>query len=96
MFDVGSEIPLVSSIFAKRNNLPYEEAMYTLSGIGSKATTYNSGDNGRIYSVPLLDSNREIVTIKAFSVENILTEQIGREEVKFNPKDFPCISKEDL
>ena len=69
MFDNGFEITLVSSIFAKKNNLPFEEAIYALAGIGSKATTYNSGENGRIYSVPLLDSNGEIVIIKAFSVE---------------------------
>ena len=34
--------------------------------------------------------------IKTFSVENILTEPIWREEVKLNPQDFPCISKENL
>ena len=66
IFDNGSEITLVSSIFAKGNNLPYKEATYTLEGIGSKATTYNSNEKGRIYSVPLLDSNQEIVIIKAF------------------------------
>ena len=43
-----------------------------------------------------MDSNGEVVTIKAFSVENILTDKIGRDEVKFNPKDFPRISKEVL
>ena len=86
MFDSSSEISLVSSIFAKRNNLPYEEAMYTLAGVGSKATTYNFGENGRIYSVPLMDSNREVVIIKVFSVENILTEWIQRDEVKFHTK----------
>ena len=57
MFDNGSEVMLVSSIFAKKNRLPYEEASYTLAGIGSSPTTYN---NGRIYSIPLLDSNKEI------------------------------------
>ena len=68
MFDNDSEITLVSSIFAKKNNLPFEEATYTLAGVGSKATTYNSGENGRIYFVPLMDYNGEIVTVKAFSV----------------------------
>ena len=43
-----------------------------------------------------MDSNRRIVNVKPFSVESILTEQIVRDEVKLNPKDFPCISKEDL
>ena len=43
-----------------------------------------------------MDSNGGVVTVKAFSVENILTEQIGRDEVKFNQKDFPRISKDDL
>ena len=37
MFDNGSEITLVSSVFTKRNNLPYKEATYTIVGIGSKA-----------------------------------------------------------
>ena len=48
MFDNGSKITLVSSFFAKKNNLPLEEATYTLAGVCSKATTYNSGENGRI------------------------------------------------
>ena len=39
MFDNGSEITLVSSIFVKKNNLPFDEATYTLAGIGSKAMT---------------------------------------------------------
>ena len=43
-----------------------------------------------------MDFNREFVTIKAFSVENILTERIGRDKVKFNPKDFPHLSQEVL
>ena len=79
MFDNGSEITLVSSFFAKKNNLPFKEATYTLAGVGSKATTYNSGENGRIYTVPLMDSNGEIVLVKAFSVDDILTKKIGRE-----------------
>ena len=40
MFDKGSEITLVSDSFARKNNLPYEPATYTLAGIGGKATTY--------------------------------------------------------
>ena len=69
MFDNGSKITLVSSIFMNKNNLPFEEATHTLAGVGSKATTYNSGENGRIYSVPLMDSKGEVVTVKAFSVK---------------------------
>ena len=88
MFHNGSVITLVSSAFAKKNNLPYEEASYTLAGIGSSPTTYN---NSRIYNIPLLDSNQEIVLVKAFSVE-----KIGQEAVKFNKEDFPHILKEVL
>ena len=90
MFDNGSEITLVSSIFAKKNNLLFEQATYTLAGIGSNATTYN---NGKIYTVPLVDSNGEVILVKAFSVDTILTEKIGREEVVFNKEDFPHLSK---
>ena len=64
----------MSSVFAKKNNLPYEEASYILAGIGSSPTTYN---NGRIYNIPLLDSNQEIILVKAFSVDSILSEKIG-------------------
>ena len=74
MFDNGSEITLVSNFFTKKNNLPFEEATYTLAGIGSNPTTYN---NGKIYTIPLLDSNQEIIFIKAFSVDSILSEKIG-------------------
>merc|ERR1712240_527721 len=93
MFDKGSEITLISIIFAKKNCLPYEEASYTLAGIGSNPTTYN---NGRTYNIPLLDSNQEIVLVKAFSVDSILSEKIGREADKFNKEDFPHLSKEVL
>ena len=90
MFDNGSEITLVSSIFAKKNNLPFEQATYTLLGIGSNATTYN---NRKIYTVPLVDSNGEVILVKAFSFNTILTEKIGWEEVVFNKGDFPHLSK---
>ena len=43
-----------------------------------------------------MDSNREVVTVKAFSVKNIITDKIGRDQVNFNPKDFPRLSKEVL
>ena len=92
MFDNGSKITLVSSFFAKKTNLPFEEATYTLAVVGSKDITYNSGDNGRIFTVPLMDSNGEIVSVKAFLVENILTDKIGRDEVMFNPRYFPRLS----
>ena len=72
MFDNGSEITLVSNFFARKNNLPYEQATYTLAVIGSKATSYDSNNNGKIYTVPLKDSNGEIVLVKAFAVERIL------------------------
>ena len=94
MFDNGSEITLVSNFFARKNNLPYEWATYTLAGIGSKATTYNSNNNGKIYTVPLEDSNGEIVLVKAFAVERILEDKIGRDKVNFNNEDFPHVSKE--
>ena len=90
MFDDGSEITLVSSIFAKKNNLPFNEATHTLAGIGSNATIYN---NGKIYTVPLVDSNGDVILVKAFSVKTILTEKIGWEEVVFNKGDFPHLSK---
>ena len=90
MFDTGSEITLVSSIFAKKKNLPFEQATYTLAGIGSNATTYK---NGKIYAVPLVDSNGEVILVKAFSVNTILTEKIGRDEVVFKNEDFPHLSK---
>ena len=78
MFDNGFEITLVSSFFTRRNKLPFKEATYTLAGVGSKATTYNSGETGRIYTVPLMDSNSVIVSVKAFSVDNVLIDKIGR------------------
>ena len=93
MFDKGLEITLVSSIFAKKKNLPFEEASYTLAGIGSNPTTYN---NGRIYNIPLLDSNQEIIFVKAFSVDSILSEKIRQEEVILNKEEFPHLSKEVL
>ena len=93
MFDNGSEITLVTNVFAKTNNLPFEEASYTLTGIGSSPTMYN---DGRIYNISLLDSSQEIIFVKAFSVDSILSEKIEWEEVTFNKEDFPHLSKEVL
>merc|ERR1712002_849575 len=59
-------------------------------------TTYDSNNNGKIYTVPLEDSNGEIVLVKAFAVEKILEEKTGRDEVKFNHEDFPHLSKKVL
>ena len=81
MFDNGSEITLMSNSFARKNNLPYEPATYTLAGIGSKATTYDSNNNGKIYTVPLEDSDGEIVLVKAFAVERILDEKLGERKL---------------
>ena len=48
--------------------------------------------NGRIYSVPLVESNDEIFIIIELSFEKVLKAKIGREEVKFNLRDFPNLS----
>ena len=96
MFDNGSEITLVSNFFARKNNLPFERATYTMAAMGSKPTTYDSSNNGRIYTVPLVDSKGEIVLVKAHTVESILTEKTGRNQVKLNQNDFPHFSKEVL
>ena len=50
MFDNGSKLTLISSFFAKKNNLSYEEASYTISGVGGATTIYNYGDkNSALY-----------------------------------------------
>ena len=61
--------------------------------MGTKPTTYN---NGKIYTVPLVDSKGEIVLVKAHSVESILLEKTGRDQVKLSHDDFPHLSKEVL
>ena len=96
MFDNGSEITLVSNFFAMKNNLPFERATYTTVVMGSKPTTYDSSNNGRIYTVPLVDSKGEIVLVKAHTVESILMEKTGKNQVKLNQNDFPRFSKEVL
>ena len=72
----GSELILVSIFSVKRNSLSYQHATYTLARAGGTDTTYNTGDGRKIYTIPLISSSREIVTVRAFSVENILTEKI--------------------
>ena len=64
-----------------------------MAGIGSSPTTYS---NGRIYRILLLDFDKEITYVKAFSVESILPDKIGREAVNFSKQDFPCIPKKIL
>ena len=96
MFDNGSKLTLVSSFFAKKNNFSYEEATYTISGVGGAETTFNSGNKGRIYNIPLLETNGDTVIIKAFAVDSILSGKIGHEEVKLNREDFPHLTKKEL
>lgn len=94
MLDNGSELTIVSSFFTKRNNLTYEDTTYTLTVVGGAATSYNAGEGDKIYTVPLMSSSGELVTVKVFSVENILIEKITREEIKFNPEKFPHLSQD--
>ena len=70
MFDNGSEISLVSNNFAKKAKLPFEEASYTLPGVGRNSTTYNCG---MIYTVTLIDSGGDKIHVKAFRVDSILS-----------------------
>ena len=93
MFDNGSEITLVSSIFAKKNNLPFEQATYTLAGIGSNATTYN---NRKIYTISLVYPNGEIILVKAFSVDTILTEENRTEGSRLQQGRFSSSIKSSL
>ena len=46
--------------------------------------------------MPLVESNGEIVYVKAFSVNNILCNKVRRKNINLNPGDFPRLSKEDL
>ena len=61
MFDNGSELTLVSSFFAKKNNFSYKEASYTISGVRGAESTFNSGRKGRIYNIPLQEINGDTV-----------------------------------
>ena len=77
MFDNGSELTLVSSFFANKNNFSYQEATYTISGVGGAESTFKSGSKGCIYNKPLQEINGNIVVINAFAVDSILGGKIG-------------------
>ena len=81
MFDNGSEVTLITHIFARKAKLSYEDASYSIAGIGNNSTVC---DNGKVCNVPLLDSEGNKIVIKAFCVDHILAETIGRDEVNFN------------
>merc|ERR1711867_213120 len=66
MFDNGSELTLVSSFFANKNNFSYEEASYTIYGVGGAESTFDSGSKGRIYNIPLQEINRDTLVKRAF------------------------------
>ena len=51
----------------------------------------NTGDGSRMYTVSLMSAIREIDTI-----ENILTEKIGGDKIKFIPNDFPHLTMDTL
>ena len=46
--------------------------------------------------MPLVESNGENVYIKAFSINTILNNKVGRDNINLNPRDFPHLTKEDL
>ena len=96
LFDNGSKITLIRESFAQDNSLPFEAASYTLAGVGGQAVTYHAGKNGKIYSVPMITTNGDKMIVKAFAVDEILTEKVGREKVEFSHKDFPHISLSTL
>ena len=96
MFDNGFELTLVSSFFTNKHNFSYQEASYTISGVGGAESTFKSESKGRIYNIPLQEINGDVVVIKAFAVDSILGGKIGREKVKLNPEDFPHLTKEQL
>ena len=87
---------MVSKFFAQKSNLPYEEATYTLAGVGGAVRTYHAGKGGRIYTVPLMSSSGEQINVKALSVEGILAGKKGREQLKLNPKEFPHVPVDKL
>ena len=72
MFNNGSELTLVSNFFTKKHNFSYEGASYTISGVGGAESTYVSGCKGRIYGIPLQETNGDTVVVKAFAVDSIL------------------------
>ena len=81
LFDNGSELVLISIIFANKNYLPY-----SISGVG-RATKYNAATNGRIYTMPLVENNGKVVYIKAFSINNIISNKVGRSNINLNQGD---------
>ena len=60
MFDNGSEVTLITHIFARKAGLSHEDASYSIAGIGSNSTVC---DNGKIYNVPLIDSDGNKIVI---------------------------------
>ena len=81
MFDGGSEATLVKDTFAKKHNFPYEEASYTLGGMGGGTVTYTPSNGGRIYTVSFKCNDRAMVSFKAFAVMDILGGNVGRDQM---------------
>ena len=81
LFDNGSEITLITHTFAKKSGLTHEDASYSISGIGSNSTVCNKG---KLYNLPLVDSEGNKILVKAFGVEKILSEKVGRDNVEFD------------
>ena len=81
LFDNGSQVSQITHVFARKAKLTCKEACYSIAGIGNNSTIYN---NGKIYEVPLLDSNGTKTIIKAFGVDKILSDKIRRDQVNLN------------
>lgn len=56
----------------------FEWATYSLSGVGGQSTIFKVRYISRIYTVPLITSKGDTLTMKAFSVVSVLSEKIGK------------------
>ena len=90
LFDNGSEVTLVMNHFAEKNKLSSRKALFSLAVMGSSPTSHN---NGKIFTVPLINSSGEKVFMEAFRVDSILVEKVGRDKIVLNKEDFPNIPK---
>ena len=81
LFDGGSQGTLVKDSFARKHGFPYEEASYTLGGMGGGTVTYTPSNGGRIYTVPFKCNDGTMVSFKAFAVKDILGGNVGRDQM---------------
>ena len=77
LFDNGSQMTLVKNSFCIEQGYPCQPQSYSIIGVRGNVQHYNAGEDGFLWTVPLVQMSGEVNTVQAFGVNQILRDKIG-------------------